>query len=135
MTEKYTVEEIWYKNGGYLTLDNEQLRGLVALALSKVPKKIADRVVEECIFLMPSPEMMGFFLSKRVQEGRNAIVLSEKLLEEDQKDTILTILHEVGHFYLNHKSPILDMLSEQEDRKQEEDSDRWARQWIEDTTA
>lgn len=134
MTEKYTVEEIWYKDGGYKTMNIEELRGLVALALSKVPKEIADRVLEECLFLMLTPGVMGLFVSKKLLQGRDAIVLSEKLLEKDEKDKALIILHEVGHFYLNHNRQLFDGLSEEEDRKQEEAADGWARQWIEDTT-
>ena len=134
MTEKYTVEEILDKSAGSVLPENNQLRDPVALALSKVPKKIANRVLEECLFLMPSPGMMGFRISKKLLQGSNAIVLSEKLLEKDQKYIVLTILHEVGHFYLNHKNPVIDQLSEEEERKQEEAAVRWARQWIEDTT-
>ena len=134
MTKKYTFEEIWYNDCGCYTMSNEQLRDLVALALSKVPKEIADRVFEECLFLMLTPGEMGLFLSKKLRQGCDVIVLSEKLLEKDEKDKALIILHEVGHFYLNHNRQLFDGLSEEEDRKQEEAADRWARQWIEDTT-
>lgn len=134
MTEKYTVEEITDQNCGCVLPGTKKLLDPHTLALSKVPKEIADRVLEECLFLMPNPGMGGFRVSKRLLQGKDVIVLSEKLLEEDQKYIVLTILHEVAHFYLNHKNRVLDGLSEEEDRKQEEAADRWARQWIEDTT-
>lgn len=134
MTEKYTFEEITDQNCGCVLPLNDRLLELHASALSKVPKEIAERVLEECLFLVPDPGMGGFRISKRVLQGKDVIVLSEKLLEKDNKDIVPIILHEVAHFYLNHKSRLLDQLSEEEDRKQEEAADRWARQWIEDTT-
>ncbi len=123
----YTFEEAWDMDASRATLRNTTLRGIVARALSKVPKEVVDRVYDECLFLMPTYEERGCFIPKELLRDKCIIALSEKLLEEDEKNIEGDLLHEVAHYYLGHKSPI--HLSEEETRKQEEEADRAVDRW------
>ena len=52
------------------------------------------------------------------------------ILESDESQRNMTILHEFAHFWLKHTSPLIvpDMTGE-EILKQEEEADRLAHQW------
>ncbi len=47
--DRYTFDDIWYMDGGVLTCGNNELRALVSRALSRVPKDVVDRVMEDVI--------------------------------------------------------------------------------------
>ena len=42
--EKYSPEEIWQMDAETWTMGNDELRRLIAMALSKVPSSIVDKV-------------------------------------------------------------------------------------------
>ena len=129
--ERYTVEEIWDMDGGMSTAGNDRLRHSVACALSKVPKTIVDYVFERCIFLMPIYEERGCFVPKKVIRDKSIIMLSERL---DEKEMERTILHEVAHSYLGHRSVLLCDLSEREGREQEKEADGKVDEWLRSRT-
>lgn len=103
VSRHYTPREVWEADGGILTLGEHELRGLVSLALSQVPKEVADRVFGGCIFIMAKFEWgAGTYVPKELLQGKCVIALSEKLMDEKRRIAIRTILHEVAHFYLQH---------------------------------
>lgn len=131
MVERYTEEEIWYMDAGVLTLGNDKLRGLIANALSKVPKVVADRVSKDCFILMPMYDYeFGYHISKSLLQNKCIIAFPEKLLEKDEKSIIHTVLHEIAHHYLDHKSPMLEMMSNEEEKRQEDDADKQMEKWL-----
>jgi len=130
MKKRYTSEEIWYNDAGIVSLDNDKVRSLIARLLSKVPKDVADKVLEECLFIMPMFDEIGFHLPKNILQNKCVIAFSESLLKEDDKNIVHIGLHEIAHFYLDHKSPLLEDLSDEEAKKQEEDADRLADKWL-----
>ena len=133
MKERYSAEEIWYENAGVVTIGNDELRGLLARVLSIVPKNVADRVLKEWLFLMPMFDYEnGFFLPKKLLQEKGVIAFPEKLLEKDEKSIVHTVLHEIAHFYLGHKSPLFEDLSDEEAKKQEEEADRLADKWLQE---
>ncbi len=129
----YTPEEVWQADGGILTLGENELRDLVSVALSKVPKSVANKVFKGCIFVMAKFEWgAGTYIPKELLEGKCVIALSEKLMDEDQKSAVRTILHEVAHFYLRHMPPGLVPGSDEGcDCRQEQEADAAVDEWLE----
>lgn len=129
MREYYTFDEVW--DMIYVaTLGNNLLRYLVAGALSKVPKGVTDRVLKKCLFWMPTCDEEGCFISEELLRGKGLIALPEKLIHKDEESVERIILHEVAHRHLDHKSPFLSRLSEEEARKQEEEANRTRDMWL-----
>ncbi len=127
----YTPEQVWEADGGILTLGENELRELVSVALSKVPRRVADRVFTGCIFVMAKFEWgAGTYIPRELLEGKCVIALSEKLMDEDRESAIRTILHEVAHFYLRHVPPGLaagpgEACDCRQEREAEAQVDRW----------
>ena len=131
MKERYTSEEIWYEDAGVVTVGITQARRLIARVLSKIPKEITKRVLDECLILIPMIDYeLGFFLPKKLLQDKCVIAFPESLLMEDEKRIEHTVLHEIAHFYLDHKSPIFEALSDKEAKKQEDEADRLADKWL-----
>ncbi len=129
---RYTPEEVWEADAGIMTLGENELRALVSEALSRVPRRVADRVFAGCIFIMAKFEWgAGTYIPKELLQGKCVIALSEKLMDEDRESAIRTILHEVAHFYLEHVPPGLATdLGESCDCRQEEEAERQAGRWL-----
>lgn len=132
VSPNYTPEEVWEADGGILTLGEAELRGLVALALSRVPRRVADRVFEGCIFVMAKFEWgAGTYVPEQLLRGKCVIALSEKLMDEDQKSAVRTILHEVAHFYLRHVPPgLMEGTGEGCDCRQEQEAEAQIEEWL-----
>jgi len=128
----YTPEEVWEADGGILTLGEDELRGLVSVALSKVPKRVANRVFKGCVFVMAKFEWgAGTYIPKELLEGKCVIALSERLMDEDRKSAVRTVLHEVAHFYLGHVPPGLVTGSGEDcDCRQEQEADAKVDEWL-----
>lgn len=129
--QRYSPEEVWEADGGILTLGEDELRALVSVALSKIPKRVADKVFKGCIFVMAKYEWgPGTYIPRQLLEGKCVIALSEKLMDEDRTSAIRTVLHEVAHFYLQHMPPGLMTESGngcdcQQEREAETQVDEW----------
>jgi hypothetical protein len=128
---RYTPEEVWEADGGILTLGENELRALVSKALSRVPRRVADRVFAGCIFVMAKFEWgAGTYIPRELLEGKCVIALSERLMDEESESAIRTILHEVAHFYLRHVPPGLaggsgETCDCRQEREAEAQADRW----------
>jgi hypothetical protein len=128
----YTPEEVWEADGGILTLGEDELRGLVSVALSKVPKRVANKVFKGCIFVMAKFEWgAGTYIPKELLEGKCVIALSERLMDEDRKSAVRTVLHEVAHFYLGHMPPgLMAGSGEGCDCRQEKEAEAKVDEWL-----
>jgi hypothetical protein len=128
----YTPEEVWEADGGILTLGEDELRALVSVALSRVPKKVANKVFKGCIFVMAKFEWgAGTYIPKELLKGKCVIALSEKLMDEDQESAIGTILHEVAHFYLGHMpAGLVSMPLEGCEHQLEHEADAAVNEWL-----
>ena len=99
--ENYTIEEIWDMDAGRVTCGDDDLRRLVSMALAKVPMTVADRIMEECIFIMPITAEKAAYLPEDQIRGKCLIACPESMLEEHE-EAIKTLLHEVAHHYLGN---------------------------------
>jgi hypothetical protein len=130
---RYTLDEIWYQDGGMLTLGGDELRHLVSTALSRIPKQVADKVLTKRLFIMPQYAWeKGYLVPLKLTKNKRVIALPEGLLEEGEESVVQTILHEVAHFWLQHEPSLLaESASEDLDKKQEDEADNCAKRWLE----
>jgi hypothetical protein len=131
-SKRYTPEEVWQADGGILTLGEDELRGLVSSALSKVPRSVTDKVLNGCLFVMAKYEWgRATLIPKELIRKRCVIALSEKLLDEDRQSAEYTVLHEVAHFHLKHMpSGLTAACSEDHEVRQETEADLLADHWL-----
>jgi urease gamma subunit len=127
----YTEEEINYMDAGIWAMGNDLLRHYLALALSKIPMRIVDKLEEKCFFLASERKQRGCYISPNFFKNKALIVISEWLLEEGNEGEIVdTILHEAAHCILEHKNILIDRISQEEYHKQEAEADALVAQWL-----
>ena len=121
---------VWDADAGVITLDNQQLRYVVAKSLSKLPIEIIDKVTENCLFIMPKIEELGIYLPNDFIKDKQIFAFPEKLLEKEEHEIEHTILHEVAHYYLKHKNALIHNLSAEEYDRQEEEANKQVDKWL-----
>jgi hypothetical protein len=130
---RYTFRQTWKADGGLLTMCNDQLRYVIATVLAKVPKDVADRTYEGCMFCMPEPDDRGILIPEKLLRHKCLIVFPESLLDEDEAVAEHVVLHEIAHFYLGHNSQIDAGVTDEQMDRQEDEADRTADMWLRDT--
>lgn len=81
----YTPDEVNYDNAGTLTFCSPIIRMVVAKALSKIPMKLADKVIREYSFITITEEQKGIFWPKTFFKNKNLIFISQGLLELENR--------------------------------------------------
>ena len=125
---RYTPEQIWYADGGIFTLDNDDLRRIVSKLFPRIPEDVVNSVMSECLMLVVTGEDKGTYLSKRMLEGKALIAFPEDLFGRSQDEIERTVLHEVAHFILDHRSPALELDVDYD--LQEREADELAERWL-----
>lgn len=126
----YTFEEIWDLDGGMFTIDNTDLRLVVSKALSCVPQKVVDYLMEKCLIFSNWQSAAASYIPNKYIKGKHMIILSDEMLNGDETQTYELILHECAHSWLRHKSPLLGNLTVEEAERQEKDADALAQKWL-----
>ena len=128
---EYSPEGISYRADILFALGDDQLRDLVSVALSYAPHEVIDYTLDNAVMLMPRSEEKGCHIPNYLFGGKDIIAFPETLLEEPKEEAYFTILHEVAHLWLGHKSPLVDDLTMEESDRGEKEADALARQWLE----
>jgi hypothetical protein len=110
----------------------------VELALQYVPKEILWEYRERIVFI-GTGAMDACRVATALRKEREIIILSERIFpkrgakEDDLKVKyfIFCVLHELAHAIKQHRSPLLDKLTEEENDAQEKEADDTALTWIE----
>jgi Zn-dependent peptidase ImmA (M78 family) len=117
-------------DGGPFTLGYDELRALTSQALAHAPKEVVDYTMDHVVMIMPLSAEKGAYIPKALFRDKDIIVFPETLLKVPEEEAYFTILHEVAHLWLEHKSPLWNMLSEEEANRQEEEANILVRQWL-----
>ncbi len=131
--ERYTIDEIYYnldvaRDGLYDSFANS-----VCEALSFLDKKIVDEISKKVLFFssdyIRDSTSCHLMLNTSFSKDRKMVIFySEEILKGSKKEIIKKILHEIAHFYLNHKQ-CFD-LNKKQIGKQEKEADKLARRWL-----
>lgn len=130
---KYSPEEVDYLFGGVNQL-NEKQRCVLARVLSILDKGVVDKVSEEVFIISSNTHSWGWHLplnSKVLKQKKSIIFLSEELFKQKEKFIEKTILHEIAHHILNHKS-LFDFEPKKLNQAdiQEKEADKLVEEWL-----
>jgi len=128
--EKYTIKEVSNKFGDILEENN---RVYLMKALSSLDKEIVDKIAEEVLFT-DSRDGYAYHIplnSRYLKERKSIIFLSYYLKEKTEEDAIKIILHEIAHYYLNHKT-LFDFPLDEIDKfyMQDKEADKQVEEWL-----
>lgn len=109
----------------------------VVLALQYLPEKILLELIDK-IAIFSTSELDGCRIARVICNDREIILLSERILpkklaEEDHADVryfIFVVLHEIAHVFKNHRSPLYDNLSYEDNCFQENEANEMAFHWF-----
>lgn len=133
----YVPEKLHYSQNIQFTMGNDDLSNLLSIILTRVPRKIVDKVLNNCLYLMPRTKEKGCYFPNRVLKGKHIILFPDSLLKQSSKGQIHTILHETAHYILKHKSPLEfpytpDNTDLEEYNRQEQEADNLVKKWLKD---
>ncbi len=127
--ENYSVDEVWECHLDDYYHFAEPLGGLLAKALSYIPKEDTDSVLEKVFFIQQNCRS-EYFSPSLVRQRAVILVYSEDL--EVEQEAVVTILHEAGHAFLGHgESKTIDAAAYELEYEREED-ECWeqVRKWL-----
>ena len=134
--ERCTFDELWYMDAGVTTLDDDNARRLLCEALTHVPTEVADKIIENCLVLIPQQSSEGgYVISPKLSVGRTIMAFPKSILTQSPRsDAVFTVLHEVTHVWLGFKDALSDSAEWEAYENQERDTDDQARAWLDADT-
>jgi Zn-dependent protease with chaperone function len=131
--KRYTAEQIIYAFAGLNEISNEE-EMTIADAPTILDRKLVDRIVHDVYFVSSSLiKALCLPLSTSQLKGKRAIIfISDELLNQQNKEIKLNILHEIAHYVLKHKC-LFDFEGDGMDKKymqQEKEADKLVKKWL-----
>jgi hypothetical protein len=128
---KYSWKEVDYAFGSMNNQVSDEFRIMLDEALTKIPAEIVDWASKSIIFVSSRDDCHGYFVNRKDWKTvRGFVFLCEVLKNKSKEEQASTIVHEIAHAKLNHRSPILCDLSQEDQERQEKEADNLARAWI-----
>ena len=140
MTAEDPLYRSWMSPGSYF---NQMLNcgdwynQWVENALTYLPRAVLEEYKEK-LAILAMGHRDGCRVARMLCENREIIILSERVLPKAGADEghpevryfIYVVLHEVAHAIRNHRSPLFDNLSEEENEAQEQEAEVLALTWF-----
>jgi len=126
---QWTIIKIREALGGKL-IGNLFMREIVCKTILLLPSNTIEDVCRTVWFVSSPEDSWAFTFKGSEIKNRSLIFLSDELLRQSEKQIIYTILHEVGHVVLNHRNSIGYRQTQSEIKHQEEEADRFAKDYI-----
>jgi hypothetical protein len=125
----YASAEIYNKDAGEISLNNEELRKSLSTALTKAPAYVVDAVFKHCLCLMADPEQWTSFIPNRVIKDKHVLLFPHTLKSWSEEEQARFILHTVAHYILHHWSLVERRPADHD--KQELEAEDLAHTWLE----
>jgi len=132
---RYTFLEMWEADAGYVTMGNDAMRAIMSTALSKIPQEVADAVSDDCLLLVFMREEQGCYLPHELVRDKAILGFSETIISMQPEEAEKLLLHEVAHYWLKHRSPMLDDLSNAQYEQQEREAADLVKRWLAEAAA
>jgi len=94
------------------------------------PENITEYIYKNVWFICSFDDAWAFTFDANDLRGRKLIFLSDQLFEQDQKQMMYTIAHEVGHVILGHRNAIYKDQSKHEINLQEKEAHKFAKRYL-----
>lgn len=101
--ERYPREQVQYILGGCLIDGTNRFKNLIRKAFECLPQEIVDFCEENIYFLSPARENRACAFDAKSLKDKWIIVVDSSELAKSDEEIISTIIHEIGHVYLNHR--------------------------------
>jgi hypothetical protein len=132
----------WQTKGTYLNHMlhcGSRYNGWVQEAVEYLPEEVLWAYRDRLAFISTG-ESDGCRVARALCENREIIVLSERILPKrgmneaapEVRYFIFVVLHEVAHAFLEHRSPMFDGITPEENEAQEAEADALALGWFND---
>jgi len=129
-SRRYSPEMVDYEFGG-LNSVSDDFRRILAISIAKLPEKIIEWTTENLIFFSSTDAEWAYSIPIEFWNLKKGFVfLCENLKNPNPHFQAKSIAHEIAHFILKHKSPIMHDLTDEESRKQEKEADELALKWL-----
>lgn len=125
----WDIEEVREAFNGRL-MGSLDMRLAVCEAVLLLPSETIEHVTANVWFISSPDDSWAFTFRGLDVENQHLIFLSSELFEEDRQTVQYTILHEIGHVLLNHRNSMGFAQAQSEIKKQEEEADQFARQYL-----
>ena len=120
-----SIDGITYEFGGSnIVTDKENV--LIAKSMTYLPLRIIKKIIKEVLFASEENCFAWHIPLEQIDNKKSIIFLSHYIKDMKEKEALHTILHEIGHFILKHKSPILLNLSQIKTKNQEKEANDFA---------
>ena len=124
-----TPKEIKDRMGGRLA-GSDLMKDSVALAITKLPEEVAQKIIDNCWFFSSFEDNYGYAFNGNDLKDAHLVFLADILFQEPQSQILYTILHEIAHIALNHKNSIQYAQTKSEIAKQEKEADQFAKKYL-----
>jgi hypothetical protein len=124
----YTVDEIYRKDAGEISLNNEELRKLLSRALTRAPAYVVDALFKHCLCAMPDPAKWTAFIPNRVIKDKHILLFPHTLKDCSEDEQAQYVLHTLAHYILHHWSPVERRPADYD--KQELEAEDLAHKWL-----
>jgi Zn-dependent peptidase ImmA (M78 family) len=128
--ERYSGQEVDYLFAG-LNLIDDRLSVILAESISNLPRRVVDWTAEKVLFVSSDYGAVAFAFNKKDWRSRlGFIFITEGFGKETQRMQTFIIAHEIAHLKLGHFNPILDDLTDEQEKVQEQAADDLALKWL-----
>jgi len=128
--ERYSAQEVDYLFAG-LNIVDDLLGVVLAESISNLPRRVVDWTAEKVLFISSYYGVVAFAFSKKDWRSRLGFVfITERFGKETPRMQTFTIAHEIAHLKLGHWNPILDDLTDEQEKVQEQAADDLALKWL-----
>ncbi len=108
--------------------DNGDVKEAILFLTAKLPEDLSRRLMEECIVVVVSGTLNGFYLPSEIVNGRGVIALNYSLYSKSYDRFIRTFFHEAAHHILGHS--VLFGKNSPLEKRQEAEAEALVSSWL-----
>lgn len=124
-----TTQQIKKSFGGKI-VGTDSTKNLIAQTVGRLSENQINYATRHIWFFSTPKDTWAYAFHGNDLKDQHIIYLSDELLSEPREQIEYTILHELGHIFLNHKNSINFKQSKFEINQQELEADWFAKQFI-----
>jgi Zn-dependent protease with chaperone function len=116
---------------GHKLIGSQFMKRMVTKTLQFFPLDIIKKITKTTWFVGSFEDGWAFTIrGNELKKNEHLVFLADELLDEDERQIIWTIAHEIGHVILGHRNSIGRIQSKSEIRRQEKEADEFAKKYL-----
>lgn len=126
---RYKKRELYKAFDGKL-VGNFKMKQAVCDVLVNMPSEVVVFITKNCWFMSSINNSLAYVFKGNDLKDQFLIFLSDELFMQSKNQIRYTIAHEIGHVFLGHNNSTSYIQTREEIRRQEQEADIFARQYI-----